>query len=135
MRLSLPTLFFVMSLAIVSCNPARPDGQMYLPAYKGHTLKYTHVDHPTRMITGILKDEVAGIPICFAIVELYTIDNRSTPLISTTTNSRGKFNFIARDGLYVIVISHKKYQEKEILVELHGWDVDLNDIKFSPFYD
>jgi hypothetical protein len=135
MKLSLPTLFFLMLLAIVSCSPARHDGQMFLPAYRGHTPKYTHVDHPTRRIIGFLKDEVASTPICFAIVELYTIDNRSTPLISTTSNSRGKFDFVAGDGLYVIVISHDKFRQKEIPVELHGWDVDLNDIKFSSFYN
>ena len=133
MRLSLPTFFLVMSLAIVSCSPARHDGQMYLPAYNGHTPKYTYVDHPGRMITGILKDEREGTPICSANVELYTIDNRSTPLTSTITSLRGKFTFVARDGMYVIVITHNRYDKKEIPVELRGFDVDLNDIKFPSY--
>ncbi|MEO5561769.1 MAG: hypothetical protein ABIR18_00010 [Chitinophagaceae bacterium] len=133
MKPSSLTVFSIMLLAVASCSPSHPDNEMILPAYKGQPQKYRPASNATNTITAVIKNEAGGEPVSAAIVEIYLENNLSNYLMATTTGHRGKFNFVVKDGVYRLIISHSKYKEKEIFVTVKGFDVDLNEITVSPY--
>lgn len=135
MRSFLLAAFSILLLAEISCSPARSGNRMVAFAPDRQSARYRAVNHITHNLTAIIKDDVSGMPISSALVELYVGDYLIEPLMTTATTARGKFNFMVKEGVYTIVVSHDKYKEWKVLLPVKGWDIDLSEIRLTRFFD
>jgi hypothetical protein len=125
-------LFLLVSTIQVGCGPSKHHQAIHSDPY-GKSLKYRPVDYTTRTITGFLKDEEDNRPVQSATVQIHFGNSSTDPLYITTTNSTGRITFTLKEGSYILVIKHREFEQKEVPIEVGGWDINLNDIKLRPF--
>ena len=91
----------------------------------------TNAQQKQTKITGTLKDSANQKAIAYATVSLYKDTDPATPVKSTYTNEKGKFELKADTGSYTIVFSHTGYSDIERPITVGNDELQFNDVSLG----
>ena len=127
----------IMLFAEISCAPTRSGNKMIAFKPDRQSIKYRaahHTQPPTRVISGIVKDNDSNAPLEHVTITLYPGEHLTEPMITTMSSLMGRFSLKVIDGNYTIVLSHTRFREEKITARVHGFDLNLNDLRLTSLF-